>query len=154
MSLHCFKTVQKLPVSIEKAWEFLSSPRNLKDITPPSMGFEITSDFKSEKMYAGMIISYKVKPFLGIPINWVTEITYINESNYFVDEQRFGPYSFWHHKHFIKEIEGGVEMSDVIHYKIPLGFIGDIMNSLFVKKQLIKIFDFRRKKLESLFGKL
>jgi ligand-binding SRPBCC domain-containing protein len=144
---------QKLPISIEKAWEFISSPRNLSKITPDNMGFTITSDFNDEKMYSGMIISYIVKPVLKIPIRWVTEITHIQEPDYFVDEQRSGPYKFWHHKHFIKEINGGVEMTDIIHYKVPFWFIGDILNTLFIRRQLSSIFDFRSKKLEEIFGK-
>ncbi|CAN5387387.1 SRPBCC family protein [soil metagenome] len=154
MSLHSLRTEQKLPITIEQAWDFLSSPENLKTITPAHMGFVIKSGFrKGEKMYSGMVISYTVKPIAGIPLNWVTEITHVDEPNYFVDEQRFGPYTFWHHKHFLKEIEGGVEMSDIIHYKLPMGFIGDIGNTMFVKKQLRDIFSYRFTKLESLFGK-
>jgi ligand-binding SRPBCC domain-containing protein len=145
---------QKLPISITEAWEFLSSPSNLAKITPSYMGFEITSGFKGEKMYAGQVISYIVKPVAGVPIHWVTEITHVNEPNYFVDEQRFGPYAFWHHKHFLKEIPGGVEMSDLIHYALPLGPLGWIANSLFVKKQLEDIFLYRKMVLEEMFGKI
>lgn len=152
MSVHILNAKQTLPVSIEEAWEFLSSPKNLKTITPEYMGFEITSGADT-KMFAGQIITYKVKPVLGIPVNWVTEITHVEKPYYFVDEQRFGPYSFWHHKHFIKEIEGGVEMTDTIHYKLPFGPLGDLVNSIIVKKQLSGIFEFRKKKLESIFGK-
>lgn len=154
MSLHRFETTQRLPITIEKAWDFLSSPDNLKVITPEHMGFKIHSGFvKGEKMYAGMVINYTVKPLLDLPMTWVTEITHVNEPHYFVDEQRFGPYSFWHHKHFLKTIQGGVEMHDIIDYKAPLGFVGDIMNTLIIKKQLKEIFDFRFNKLETLFGK-
>jgi len=100
-----------------------------------------------------MVISYIVKPFPILPLQWVTEITHVNEPNYFVDEQRFGPYSFWHHKHFLKEIEGGVLMEDTVHYKIPLGIIGDMANSLMIKSQLKTIFEFRHEELERIFGK-
>jgi ligand-binding SRPBCC domain-containing protein len=153
MGLQTMVRQQKLPINIEKAWEFISSPENLKKITPPNMGFNITSEFPGGKMYAGMIISYIVKPVLRIPIRWVTEITHIQEPQYFVDEQRFGPYSFWHHKHFLKEISGGVEMTDTVHYKVPFWFIGDFVNFLFIRKQLSEIFNYRCKKLEELFGK-
>ncbi len=155
MGFHQLNTTQRLPISLEKAWDFFSSPVNLKEITPDYMGFDITSGFgEGDKMYPGMIITYKVKPVAGIPLNWMTEITHIEDKKYFVDEQRFGPYSLWHHQHWFKEIEGGVEMQDKINYKLPLGFLGDIANSLFVKKQLQGIFDYRYKKLEEVFGKL
>jgi ligand-binding SRPBCC domain-containing protein len=154
MSLHSLSTVQKLPISIEEAWTFFSSPKNLKVITPDYMGFKITSDLGDGKMYSGQIISYIVTPVLNVPMEWVTEISHVSEPHYFVDEQRFGPYAFWHLKHFFKEIEGGVEMTDTVHYKVPLGPIGDVVNALFVKNKLKEIFDYRYQKLESLFGKL
>jgi ligand-binding SRPBCC domain-containing protein len=154
MSVHHYKTSQKLPISIEKAWDFFSSPANLKKITPKHMGFEITEGYEEgQKMYAGMIISYIVKPLLSIPMSWTTEITHVHEPNYFIDEQRFGPYSLWHHKHFFKEIEGGIQMDDLIHYKIPMGFIGDVANSLFIRNQIHQIFEYRYKILEEQFGK-
>ncbi len=105
-------------------------------------------------MYAGQVISYTVRPLAGIPMTWVTEITHVNTPNYFVDEQRFGPYAFWHHQHFLKEVPGGVEMRDIVHYALPLGLLGRLANSLLVKNKLQKIFDFRHKKLESLFGRI
>ena len=135
MKIFKLKYSQKLPISLNEAWDFLSSPNNLELITPKSMDFNIT-DYDKKKAYPGQIIQYTVKPLLGIKINWVTEITQVQDKEFFVDEQRFGPYSFWHHKHFIKEIENGVLMEDVIHYKIPLGIIGYIVNSLIVKKNL------------------
>ena len=116
------------------------------------MGFLITSDYKNEKMYSGQLISYVVKPLAGIPLSWVTEITHVQEPNYFVDEQRFGPYALWHHKHFFKEIEGGIECRDLVHYALPLGFLGRMANTILVKNQLRTIFDYRTQKLQKLFG--
>jgi hypothetical protein len=103
-------------------------------------------------MYAGQIIEYTVKPLLGIPLYWMTEITHVQEGAYFVDEQRFGPYIMWHHQHHFKEVTGGVMMTDIVHYKIPLGFLGDIAHWLFVKKQLQGIFDFRFKAVIDKWG--
>lgn len=143
---------QKIPISLEEAWQFLSSPNNLKEITPAHMGFEIISKYHGDKMYAGQIIEYIVKPVLSIPMKWCTEITHVQAPNYFVDEQRFGPYSFWHHQHHIKEIENGVEMIDIIHYKLPFGFIGDLMNTILVKRQLQAIFQYRKAKIDLLYG--
>lgn len=154
MGLHQLHFSQKLPVDIHKAWDFLSSPKNLETITPKEMKFEIRTGFKEgDKMYAGMLISYLVTPAPGIPMKWLSEITHVYEPFYFVDEQRSGPYKFWHHQHFLKEINGGVEMQDIISYKIPFGIVGDFLNTLFIRKQLQNIFDFRKKKLEELFGK-
>ncbi len=148
------KCIQKLPIPLEEAWNFFSSPLNLKAITPAKMGFTITSEDADKKMFPGMIISYIVRPIFGIPMEWVTEITQVKEYEYFIDEQRFGPYSFWHHKHFFEAIEGGVEVTDVVHYKIPLGPLGSLANIMFVDKKLNEVFNYRVKRLEELFGKL
>jgi ligand-binding SRPBCC domain-containing protein len=152
--VYSLSTVQTMPISMEKAWDFFSSPANLQQITPSSLGFSIISKFHGDKMYAGQVIEYKVRPLMGIPLYWMTEITHVTEGRYFVDEQRFGPYSLWHHQHHFRVVEGGVEMTDIVHYKLPFWFLGDIANSLLVKRQLKGIFDFRIKKVESLFGKM
>jgi len=151
MKIFKLKYSQKLPISLNEAWDFLSSPNNLELITPKSMDFNIT-DWDRKKAYPGQIIQYTVKPILGIKINWVTEITHIRAKEYFVDEQRFGPYTFWHHKHFIKEIEGGVIMEDVIHYKPPFGFVGVLLNFLFINSKLNSIFKHRELELIKTFG--
>lgn len=153
MAVYSIKTVQQIPASLAEAWDFFSSPANLQAITPPKMGFQIISKHHGEKMYPGQIIEYKVKPVLGIPLYWMTEITHVEDRQFFIDEQRYGPYSLWHHQHHFRPIEGGVEMADIVHYKIPLWFLGDMANALFVKKQLKEIFEFRYRKVEELFGK-
>jgi ligand-binding SRPBCC domain-containing protein len=150
--MHTLYHTQKLPLTLSQAWDFISAPANLKTITPAYMGFEMTSLHHGDKMYAGQIITYVVKPILGIPLDWCTEITHVQEPDYFVDEQRFGPYSFWHHQHKLTAIENGVLMEDIVHYKLPLGFLGRWVNSFIVKSQLQGIFEFRRKKLIELFG--
>jgi ligand-binding SRPBCC domain-containing protein len=136
MSIHRIHFTQRIPISAQKAWDFFSSPQNMKNITPPYMGFDITEKYLPEKIYPGLIITYKVSPMMGIKLNWVTKIAHASAPEYFVDEQRFGPYSFWHHKHFIKEIAGGVEIVDLVHYKIPMGILGDLANMIFVKNKL------------------
>ena len=152
MAAHSIKTVQKIPISLDEAWDFFSNPANLQAITPDNMGFKVISQHHGDTMYAGQIIEYTVKPVLGIPLYWMTEITQVKDKAYFIDEQRFGPYSLWHHQHHFKAIEGGVEMTDIIHYKNPGWFLGILANELFVKKQLQGIFDYRYKKTEELFG--
>lgn len=151
MKLYSLHTTQKLPISIEEAWSFFSDPKNLKVITPDYMGFDITSG-GDRPMFAGQIIQYVVKPVAGIKTKWVTEITHVHEPYHFVDEQRFGPYDLWHHKHFFKEIDGGVEMEDIIDYKLPFGFLGRMVHRPLVRGKLEEIFTFRRKKLVELFG--
>ncbi len=152
MAVFQFKCHQNIPASIPEIWDFISSPRNLKTITPDYMGFDIITDEIPEKMYPGLIIGYHVKPVLGIKTEWVTEITHVKDETYFVDEQRQGPYSMWHHEHFIRPIEGGVEMKDIISYAPPFGPLGRIANSLFIRKKIQEIFDYRREKLIEIFG--
>jgi ligand-binding SRPBCC domain-containing protein len=153
LKLYQIKTKLKLPISVDKAWEFLSNPKNLKEITPKHMNFRILSG-ADRTIFAGQIIQYKVTPMLGISTKWVTEITHVKDKEYFVDEQRFGPYALWHHKHFIKKIDGGVEMEDVIDYKIPFGIIGQIAHPIIVKNKLKQIFKYRENKLKELFGEI
>jgi ligand-binding SRPBCC domain-containing protein len=150
--VYSLQTVQQIPISIDTAWNFFSDPANLKNITPSNIGFNIISKYHGSTMYAGQIIEYKVSPILGIPLYWMTEITHVDDKKYFVDEQRFGPYSLWHHQHHFKEIPGGIEMTDIVHYKLPFWFLGDIANWLLVKGQLKGIFDYRFKKVEELFN--
>jgi len=150
--VYSLKTVQRIPISIEAAWDFFSSPANLVKITPGTMGFVISSKHHGEKMYPGQIIEYKVRPVLNVPVYWMTEITHVAPLRYFVDEQRFGPYSLWHHQHHFSPIEGGVEMTDIVHYKIPFWFLGDIANAIFIKTKLQGIFDYRKQAVEQMFG--
>lgn len=140
-----------LPISLDQAWEFLSDPGNLKVITPDYMGFKIISGTE-KKMYAGQIICYKVSPLMGLKMNWVSEITHVDDKKYFVDEQRIGPYAIWHHKHFLKEIEKGTEITDVVHYKLPLSLIANRFHAVLVKPKLEEIFDYRTKALVKMFG--
>jgi ligand-binding SRPBCC domain-containing protein len=151
--LYTIEISQKIPATVEKVWEFISSPRNLKLITPDDLGFEVTTKDPAEKMYAGMLISYSVKPLFGIKMKWVTEISHIKEPEYFIDQQYSGPYKYWHHKHELKAIDGGVLMTDIINYKPPYGFLGAIANSLAIRKRLDEILKYRKAKLEEIFGK-
>ena len=151
MKIYTKKSKQNLPITLAEAWDFLSNPENLKEITPEYMGFIIESG-ADKPMFPGQIIQYIVTPVLGIKTKWVTEITHMLYQQYFVDEQRFGPYALWHHKHFIKEIPGGVEMEDIIDYKVPLGILGQLVHPFIVKPKLDEIFEYRRKKLIALFG--
>jgi ligand-binding SRPBCC domain-containing protein len=149
MKLHLLEARQNLPVPIREAWEFFADADNLARITPPSLGLEVTK-LPEERMYAGMIITYRVRPLFGVAVTWVTEITHVDEPHRFVDEQRFGPYRFWHHQHLFREIDGGVEARDVVHYALPPG--GGPVARMLVAPRLREIFAFRRGVLEETFG--
>ena len=150
--MYQLKTKQIIPTDLETCWNFFSSPKNLKIITPEYMGFEVLFEIP-EKMYAGLMIEYEVKPLLGIPMKWITEITHVDEMKFFVDEQRKGPYRIWHHEHHFKQVENGIEMTDIVSYEIPFGVLGKIAQPLIVKNKLKQIFDYRFQKVEELFGK-
>jgi len=152
MAFYQLHKTQKIPAGVEAIWDFISEPANLKKITPPFMGFDIISESLPQKMYPGMIISYKVKPLLGIKLTWVTEITHVKEKEYFVDEQRIGPYAMWHHEHKLEPVDGGVLMTDIVSYRPPFFILGSIANTLFIRKQLREIFDYRVKAIEKEFG--
>jgi ligand-binding SRPBCC domain-containing protein len=147
------KFEQNLPIPLEEAWNFFSSPLNLPKITPPQMKFVVTSNYdEGTKMYPGMIITYKLTPLFGIKMNWMTEITHVKEPEYFVDEQRFGPYALWHHQHHFKQIKGGVQMTDLVNYAIPYGILGQVANNILVEKQIRNIFAYRTQEINKLFG--
>jgi len=150
--VYSIKATQQIPVALDIAWDFFSNPANLEEITPADINFNIISQYHGNKMYAGQVIEYKLKPFLGIPFYWMTEITHVADNNFFVDEQRFGPYRLWHHQHHFKAIAGGVEMTDIVHYKLPFWFLGDIAHGLFLKQRLKNIFDYRFKIIAQKFG--
>ena len=153
MKIYTLHKKQQLPITLDKAWEFLSNPKNLAIITPDYMSFKIMSKI-DRPLYTGQIIQYTVTPLLGIKTKWVSEITHIEEKKYFVDEQMYGPYALWHHKHFVKEIEGGVELEDIIDYKVPLGILGQLVHPFLVQPKLEEIFNYRQEKLVALFGEM
>ncbi|MCF6132212.1 SRPBCC family protein [Flavobacterium wongokense] len=151
MKIYTLHTIQKLPISLEAAWNFFSNPKNLEIITPDDMAFKTISG-DDRDIFPGQILQYTVSPLLGIKMKWVTEITHVVAKSYFVDEQRFGPYALWHHKHFFKEIPGGVEMEDIVDYALPMGIFGRMAHPFLVKPKLDEIFEYRREKLIELFG--
>jgi ligand-binding SRPBCC domain-containing protein len=152
MAFYQFEKEQKINASIDELWDFISSPKNLKEITPAYMGFDIISKNNSEKMYPGMIISYVVRPLMNLKTNWVTEITQVKDKEYFVDEQRVGPYKIWHHQHILIPVKDGVLMRDIISYQPPFGILGKIANKLVIKKKLNESFDYRFIALQNKFG--
>ena len=140
--MHELRTSLVLPISLDEAWAFFSVPDNLDDITPPDMGFEILTQ-NERRTYAGQIIRYRVRPLFNIPMTWVTEITHCEDKAYFVDEQRFGPYALWHHQHHFKEVEGGVQMDDILHYKLKGGKLGALLTGWMVHGRVKAIFEHR-----------
>ena len=153
MGVYQLVRIQTFQQPIETLWDFISDPRNLKKITPEYMGFDITSKNLSDRMYQGMIIKYKVSPLLGIKTTWITEITHVKLNEYFVDEQRVGPYKLWHHQHFLRTTPEGTEMEDIVTYQPPFGILGSFTNKLIIEKKLNEIFDHRHAKLIEIFGK-
>jgi ligand-binding SRPBCC domain-containing protein len=151
MRLYRLIRVQYLPISIEKSWDFFSNPINLSTITPSWLSFKLTQKVP-KNIHAGMIISYHLTPLPYLPVNWITEITHLREPEFFVDEQRFGPYRFWHHQHIFKTYGDGTEMTDIVHYALGYGFAGDLINRFIVSPRLKDIFDYRHEKLTRLFN--
>ena len=149
--IHTLEARQTVAADIDEVWEFFSNPENLAKVTPPQLGFVITSKLP-EKMYAGMIIGYKVRPLLNLPLTWVSEITQIKKRKFFIDEQRRGPYKMWHHEHHFREVDGGVEIHDIISYELPLSPFSEPIHRLIVKKKLKEIFSFRETVAKQRFG--
>jgi len=143
---------QFIPAQPPEVWDFFSRPQNLATITPGNMKFQVLSAANSAHIYPGQVIEYKVFPLFGIPVYWKNEIMQVKETELFVDEQRKGPYKLWHHQHYFKAVEGGVEMTDIVYYELPLGWLGRLAHVLFVQKRLEDIFEFRRRKTEEIFG--
>jgi len=151
VSIHTLEQSQTVSVSIEACWNFFSDPRNLARITPPELGFEVTSQLPP-RVHPGMMIQYRVRPLFGIPLTWLTEITHVDEPRSFVDEQRVGPYRIWHHEHrFIDEGNGTVTMHDKVTYTLPFGPLGDMVHPFLVTPQLRRIFDFRTEAVKEIF---
>lgn len=143
---------QILPITLDQAWDFFATPKNLNEVTPKDLSFEILTDLP-EKMYEGLIIRYKIKPMLNIALDWCTEITHIKERFYFVDEQRQGPYKMWHHEHHFSEVDGGVLMKDILHYDVGKSIFGTIASALFVDKKVNEIFTYRKQVLAEYFNR-
>lgn len=149
---YVLKTVQQIPAGKDEVWEFFRDPRNLQEITPSSLGFTVTRYDEAVEMYTGQLMEYTVRPLAGVPLYWMTEITHLEPGRYFVDEQRFGPYRFWQHQHHFREIDGGTEMTDIVHYRVPFWIVGDLVERLFVRKQLRRIFEYRYDAVVRRFG--
>lgn len=141
---------QLVKTDIDTCWQFFSSPKNLEVITPSYLNFRVLTEVPNE-MYEGLLISYKVSPLFNVPLNWVTEITHVKEGEFFVDEQRIGPYTLWHHEHHFKKVEDGIEMIDIVSYVLPFGWLGRLAHRLFLRKQIEGIFEYRQSIVDSLF---
>ncbi|MBS3738224.1 MAG: SRPBCC family protein [Psychroflexus sp.] len=151
MKLYTIKKHNILPIDLEQAWNFFSNPRNLQKLMPEDMKFEVKSELPHE-IYTGQLIEYKISPFKGFNTKWVTEISHVERLKYFVDIQLYGPYKLWHHKHFFKEVEDGVLVEDLVHYRVPFGLIGEFLHPSIIQPKLDSIFKAREKNLETIFG--
>jgi ligand-binding SRPBCC domain-containing protein len=151
MKLHTFHKIQRLAISPGQAWRFFSDPRNLCEITPDWLAFKMTCPV-DDAMYPGQILTYTIQPVPGVRLNWTTEITHVQEPVYFVDEQRFGPYRFWHHQHHFQKSGRSVEVTDLVHYALPLGPLGEAVHALLIRARLKDIFDYREEALRRRFS--
>lgn len=151
MKMYRLTSNQKLPISLEEAWEFLANPRQLENITDDNLSFKILDELPDE-IYEGMIMRYELQPFIGIRIKWVAEISEIREGKYFIDVQRSGPFSYWKHNHQLTEIEGGVEMHDTVDYVMPFSILGQFVHWLFLRKKLENVFVLRKEEMRKIFG--
>lgn len=152
MAIHSIKAVQRIPINVTEAWQFFSVPAKLVQITPADFSFQIISHHHGEAIYQGQIIEYKVRPLWNIPWYWMTEITHVHPMKYFVDEQRYGPFGMWHHQHHFVPVDGGVEMTDIVHYSVPGWWFGSLVDKLVVRKKLEELFRYRFGAIEKLFG--
>lgn len=150
--VYSIRRAQTLPIGIEQCWEFFSDPRNLPTITPPWLSFEV-GPLPPGPIKPGRIFQYRLRPLLGLPVTWVTEITHVVAPELFVDEQRYGPYAMWHHQHHFKATERGTEVEDIVHYVMPLGPLGRLIRRLSVAASLEQVFDYRARVLEERFGR-
>lgn len=151
MSMFQYKAEQFLPISVDEAWAFFSSPKNLATITPAELDFKILSKVNDEDIYEGMIIDYIVKPLFKIPVHWQTEICTVKKGKFFTDRQLKGPYKLWEHTHTFEKMTNGVLMHDIINYQLPFGFLGNIAHTVLVKKKIENIFIYRKNILEKIF---
>jgi ligand-binding SRPBCC domain-containing protein len=152
MAVQTLSFQQQVPASGDTVWAFFSDPHNLAVITPAYMNFRVLNEEPLGEIYPGMLIRYKVSPLMKVPMFWMTEITAVRRYRLFVDVQRRGPYKLWHHQHLFEENDHGVLMTDLVNYELPLGPLGNLAHSLIVRKQLREIFDYRRQKVEEIFG--
>ncbi len=153
MPLYTIHRRETFPLPPAAAWEFFSNPHNLPLITPPALGFEILTENLPRRIHAGMMIAYRVRPCAGIPLHWLTEITQLREGEYFVDEQRSGPYKLWHHEHWLRPAGGdGTEIEDLVTYRMPFSWLGTAMHRCFVRRRLEAIFDYRSVAVRRLAG--
>ncbi len=150
MSIYSLKRKQLIQASVSDVWQFFSQPRNLNQITPDEMNFRIVSVSLEGDAYPGQMIEYRVRVFPGFRLKWLTEITHVRSEVSFVDEQRIGPYAIWHHQHHFEPTEEGVNMTDIVTYKLPFGILGRIFHPL-ISSKLNRIFDYRTMAIQQIF---
>lgn len=148
--IHTLERTQFIPASSERVWAYFSTPENLNALTPPDMDFEILG--APGRMYAGQIIAYRIRVAPGLRVRWLTEIRHVREGEFFVDEQRAGPYRLWYHEHHFAPVAGGVQMTDRVTYALRFGPLGDLIHLVWVGRTLRRIFDYRRVAVARLFA--
>jgi ligand-binding SRPBCC domain-containing protein len=150
---HSLHRRQRVAATLEAAWDFFASPSNLARLTPPWLKFELLSPVP-DRMHPGLLIDYRLRPVWGIPVKWTTEILEVEAPHRFLDAQSKGPYRMWRHEHWFREVPGGVEIEDRVDYALPWGALGEPAHVYMVRPRLGSIFEFRRRTVEEIFGRL
>ncbi len=149
--IHYLRREQWIPAPLKIVWEYFADPVNLDELTPPDMNFQIIGG-GGRTMYEGQMIEYRVGFMWGLRSLWLTEISHVRQREYFVDEQRMGPYRLWIHEHLFTPSRGGVMMNDLVTYAVPFSLLGDVVNTFWIQGRLARIFDYRTRKIAQLFG--
>ena len=149
--MHCYRLIREqwIPRPLDEAFAFFARPQNLEEITPPFLQFHILR--AANELHAGSLIDYRLRVH-GIPMSWTSEITVWEPPHRFADTQVRGPYALWRHVHEFASEGTGTRIIDDVQYALPFGFIGEIAHALMVRRDVERIFDYRRKKLEQLLG--
>lgn len=149
--IHQLTREQVVPAPLDEVWEYFATPKNLNEMTPPDMRFEIIYGGEGA-MFQGQLIAYRVQIMPLIKSRWLTEIAHVEEKVYFVDEQRIGPYRFWYHEHRFEAVDGGTRITDQVTYELPFGPLGALLHAIWVGPRLKSIFNYRREIVTTLFG--
>ena len=147
---YTLKRQQVVPSGRSEVFTFFSDAFNLEQLTPSFLNFQVTTPAPID-IQTGTVIEYRIRLF-GVPMFWRTRITSFVPEESFVDNQEKGPYRLWHHTHTFEEVPEGTLMTDVVRYRLPFGILGTLAHTLFVRRTLDKIFNFRRDSLQQLMG--
>jgi ligand-binding SRPBCC domain-containing protein len=153
MDLHFLSRTQQLPISQDVAWAFFANPANLASITPAWLRFRDITPVQAKLVREGYVYWFELRPLGLFPVRWLGEITHVDAPHSFTDEQKMGPFRYWHHTHTMVPVEDGVEVQDALYYIPPPGIFGGMCHG-FLRRQLEGMFDYRSRMLEEFFGRM